>query len=134
MKEEPESVIDDLRRSDYRTDAPRQYSIFGQDETTGLLKIQVPTNTAQLTISLYYLRSAPTLDEGSNVDKLKLIPPRWHQAVLVPRLRARAREAKGDVRWKSSLQKAAANELKMKGELMRDQASGSGQLVSFFGR
>jgi hypothetical protein len=132
LSEEPESVIDDTRRQDYRTDAPRIYSIFDQDETTAQLKIQVPTNTAQLILSIYYLRSAPTLDESANVEKLKLIPPRWHQAVLIPRLRARARESKGDVRWKSSLAKAAKNELKMKGELMRDQGRFR-QMPGFFG-
>ena len=129
---EPESVIDDVRRSDYRTDSPRIFAIFDQDETTGLPKIQVPTHTGQLTLSLYYLRSAQTLDESANVEKLKLLPPRWHQAVLIPRLRARARESKGDVRWKSSLAKAARNELKMKGELMRDQGQAD-QMPSFFG-
>ena len=121
LHEESENFLDDVRRSDYRTDAPRVFSIFGQDETTSQMKLQIPTNTAQLLFSIHYLRAAPTLDEAANVDKLKLIPVRWHQAILIPRLRARSREAKGDVRWKNSLLKADKNMLKMKGELMRDQ-------------
>lgn len=133
LKEEPEAVIDDTRRNDYQTDAPTIFSIFGQDETQSdfTQKLQVPKNTGELKITANYLRITPTLDETTNVDNLRFIPVRWHQAVLIPRLRARSREAKGDVRWKSSLAKASKNELKMKGELMRDQGRFR-QLGSFF--
>ncbi len=131
LHEEAESFIDDVRRNDYRTDAPRVFSIFDQDESTDQLKLQVPTNTGELLFSVYYLRNAPDLDETTNDDKLRLIPIRWHQAILIPRLRARAREAKGDVRWKNSLLKAERNAKKMKGELMRDQGRFR-QLPSFF--
>lgn len=131
LEEEPESYIDQLRRAGGETDDPHVFSIFGQDDTTFQLKLQIPKNTSALSFSIYYLRAAPTLDESANVDNLKYIPVRWHQAVLIPRLRARAREAKGDVRWKNDERKADRNMVKMKGELMRDQGRFR-QLNSFF--
>ena len=131
LTEEPESVIDQLRRDGETTDDPWVFSIFDLDTSTGIPKIQIPINPSQVKLSMYYLCAAPTLDESANVDKLNLIPPRWHQAVLIPRLRARAREAKGDIRWKNDELKAERGMMKMKNELMRDQGRFR-QLNSFF--
>lgn len=68
-----------------------------------------------------------------HLDDIKTIPEKYHQPVLIPGMRSKARESKGDARWQRSLQEYTTGKKWMKMEEQRFQGEWR-QLPSFFGR
>jgi len=130
---EDESVIMSLREGSYSTGTPGVYALFGQDATTFLQLIQIPTNSGAVTLIMWYQPNPPDIDETTNVNAIKAIPEKYHQLVLVPGLRMKAREAKGDSRWQYSLGEYQNGLKFMQEEENRFQGQ-TRQSPSFFGR
>lgn len=102
LRETDEQEVQDIRQAN--GDNQWVFSIFSQDGTTGLQLIQVPTPAA-LTLYAWYERGVPTLDESTNVDKLKIaVPEPYHQTVLIPGILAKTQRSKGDSRTVEYLQ------------------------------
>lgn len=213
----PESVIMDLRESNYRTNTPELCALFDQDDFNRQY-VQLPLNDAELTLSIWYNTKPPTLDEivglgpvtdvamtavdgnegvltsastdfttqfeegdfvrlagfandenngeftvngvvtattmpvskisgddvvaelagasvslQGHVNDIKRIPEKYHQRVIMPGMRAKARESKGDARWQRAVQEYERGQVFMKREEQRFQGEFR-QLPSFFGR
>lgn len=126
-----ESVIRDDRERDYRTTNPLQYAIFGQDDDY-LPLLQTAINDAEVTLAIWYQMNVPELDEDANNDNIKRIPAKYHQRVVVPGVRYRSRESKGDDRWKNSKAEYEEGKRWMLTEEARLQGQPH-QLPSFFG-
>ncbi len=133
LEMKPESVITDLRESGYSTGTPTIFAIFGQDPTTYLQYIQIPNNPGDVPLVLWYQPNPPTIDEAANVENIKKIPEKYHQLVVVPGLRAKARESKGDAMWQKALADYEKGLVWMQAEENRFQGEYR-QLPSFFGR
>lgn len=133
LEEVPESVIMEMRESGVPGNPPEYFAIFGQDPTTYLSYIQIPTNAGAVNLVIWYQPNPPTIDESTNVNAIKAIPEKYHQLVLVPGLRAKARESKGDARWQIALA-AYQNGLKFMQEEENRFKGQSRQVPSFFGR
>lgn len=129
----PESVITDLREANFSTGQPTIFAIFGQDPTTFIQRIQIPNNPGDVTLVIWYQPNPPTIDEAANVNAIKAIPEKYHQLVLVPGLRAKARESKGDARWQAEVMNYEKGITWMQTEENRFQGEFR-QLPSFFGR
>jgi len=129
----PESVITDLRESNSSNSLPSEYALFGQDPTTFLQYIQIATNSGAVTLAIWYQPNPPDIDEAANVNAIKAIPEKYHQLVVVPGLRAKAREAKGDAMWQKAVADYEKGFVWMQSEENRFQGEYR-QLPSFFGR
>lgn len=129
----PESEIDDTRQGGEHTDQPGIWALFDMDTATGRQYIQIPLNDGPVTLRLKYNRRPPTFDEGANVDNLKQIPEDFHQLVVIPGLRKKARESAGDARWKASAMEYESGKRFMLSEDSRHQGQPR-RLPSFFGR
>lgn len=129
----PESLIIELREGGSNSGPPRIFALFGQDPTTYLQLIQIPT-TAAADLVIWYQPNPPTIDETANVNAIKAIPEKYHQLVLVPGLRMKARESKGDARWQFSLGEYQAGLRFMQEEENRFQGEQTRRVSSFFGR
>ena len=75
----------------------------------------------------------PSVQVQGHLDDIKKIPEKYHQPVLIPGMRSKARESKGDARWQRSMQEYTAGKKWMKMEEQRFQGEWR-QLPSFFGR
>ena|GEM_PF-2522444 len=75
----------------------------------------------------------PSVVLEGHVNDIKKIPEKYHQSVIMPGLRAKARESKGDARWQTSVNEYARGRKMMKMEEQRFQGEWR-QLPSFFGR
>lgn len=129
----PEYEIDDGRTGGERTDTPGIWALYDMDTATGRQYLQIPQNDGAVELLLKYNARPPDLDEGSNVNNLRLIPEDFHQLVVIPGLRMKARESTGDARWKNS----AAEYEKGKRFMLSEDSRHQGQprhLPSFFGR
>lgn len=133
LEMQPESVIMGLRESGFTTGQPKVFAIFGQHPTSFLQYIQIPMNGSALTLVLWFQPNQPTIDESSNVNGIKKIPEKYHQIVVVPGLRQKARESKGDARWQYSLAEYQSGLKFMQEEEVRFQGEYR-QAPSFFGR
>lgn len=134
LEEVPEQVIFDLRASNYSTTEPDCFAFSGfTGAPTYLPRIITALNSGPVTFDVYYLLDPPTLDEGTNNESLKLLPEKYHQTVLIPGMRAKARESTSDNRWQTSLQEFE----KAKVWFLREERRFQGtfrQLPSFFGQ
>ncbi len=74
---------------------PTAYSIFGHAETTYYRLIHTDTLWTG-TLDCRYTRVPRVLDEAASVNEVKSIPEHFHHTVLIPGLRAIAREAKSN--------------------------------------
>ena len=212
-----ESLVMDLRESDYRTTNPWVCAIFGQG-TFYRQYVQIPVPGADTTLVVWYQPNPPTIDEvvgftaktdiamtaaadntgtitsvatdltaqfldekyvrisgfanddnngefeivgtvttnamnvlkpagddlvneaagasvvlQGHVNDIKKIPEKYHQTVIMPGLRAKARESKGDAKWQTSLSEYKEGIKGMKKEEQRFQGTWR-KLPSFFGR
>ena len=105
----PESVILEARVSSTSPSSLAVYSIFGlaipTPPGTGApqRQIQIPPNATAASLGVAYNTKAPTLDESTNNANLVLaVPEEYHQTVLIPAIRAKARESLGDARWRNA--------------------------------
>jgi len=131
----PESVIVEYREVNYTASGPPEiFALFGQDPITYLQYIQIPINAAEVTLTVWYQPNPPTIDESANVENIKKIPEKYHQLVVVPGLRAKARESKGDARWQASVGEYEKGMIWMQTEENRFQGDPVRQVPSFFGR
>lgn len=134
LEEVPEQVIFDLQASNYTTSEPEQFAFSGFTGAPDYLPyIITAINSKAVTFDVHYLLDPPTLDEGTNVENLKLLPEKYHQTVLIPGLRAKARESTADNRWQNSVREWE----KAKEWFMREERRFQGtfrQLPSFFGQ
>lgn len=128
-----ESVITDLRESSATSSPPEVFAIFGQDPTTFVQYLQIPPNGGDQPLNIWYQPNQPTIDEAANVNAVRKIPEKYHQIVLVPGLRQKARESKGDARWQYSLGEYQSGLRFMQEEENRFQGEYR-QVPSFFGR
>lgn len=124
-------ILDERERPNTGTN-PHVFSLFDRDPTTFQPLIQMPSNVIDVPIAIWYQPLAPEIDEGANVNNIKLIPERFHQLVLIPGVRYKARESKSDDRWKNSLQEYERGKQRMLTEETRWQGRVR-QLPSFFG-
>lgn len=129
----PESVIMDLRESGYQAGNPEVFALFGQDPTTYLQYIQIAFKGSDQDLVVWYQPNPPTIDEAGNVEAIRRIPEKYHQLVLVPGLRTKARESKGDARWQYALGEFGKGLQFMQEEENRFQGEYR-QLPSYFGR
>lgn len=110
------------------------FSIFDHETAAPFEdRLQIPTNTSNLTIPLDYLASPPTIDESSNTANTNQIPAQFHTTVLIPKMRALIRDSRGQsdgVQWDA---KAEQGLRAMKRELLPPGASQTSQLPRFFG-
>lgn len=127
-----ESEIRDDRERDIRTTNPLKFAIFGQDAASYLSLLQTQINDAQVELAVWYQMNVPELDETTNVNNIKRIPEKYHQRVIVPGVRYRSRESKGDDRWKNSLTEYEKGQRWMLTEEARMQGQ-ERQLPGFFG-
>jgi hypothetical protein len=74
-----------------------------------------------------------TVDLEGHVEDIKEIPEKYHQLVIIPGLKAKTRESKGDARWQSMFAAYQKAQMDMKREEARFQGEFR-QLPSFFGR
>ncbi len=115
------------------TDNPAVYSIFGLDSSY-IPRIQIPTNVSAAILTVAYDTQLGTLDESSGSVNIQLIPPAWHQGVLMPGLRAMFRQQVGDGRYQDFREDAGfrmgLNEM-VRQERHGDETTRS--LPSFFG-
>ena len=134
LEEKPEQVIFDLQATDYSTALPEIYAYSGSSGAPNYLpQIIIPINSSAVTLDVKYLANPPTLDEKANVENLKELPEKYHQTVLIPGLRAKARESTADNRWQNSVREWE----KAKEWFLREERRFQGtfrQLPSFFGR
>jgi hypothetical protein len=75
----------------------------------------------------------PSVTLQGHVNDIKAIPEQYHQILVVPGLRAKARESKGDQKWKIAMGQFQDGKKLMKMEEMRFQGEYR-QLPSHFGR
>jgi len=75
----------------------------------------------------------PSVQLQGHLDDIKQIPEKYHQPVIMPGMRSKARESKGDARWQRSIQEYVAGKKWMKMEEQRFQGEWR-QLPGFFGR
>ena len=129
----PEQVILELREAGHSTGTPTVFAFFGQDATTYLQYIQIPMNPGALTLAMWYQSNPPAIDETANVNAIKRIPEKYHQMVVVPGLRSKARETKGDAMWQKAEADYQRGLVWMQAEENRFQGE-TRQLPSFFGR
>jgi len=136
----PESIILELR---VRAVDPGQlaiYSIFGLQVPTPpgtgapQRMIQIPPNTSAVSLGVAYNTKAPTLDETvTNNAKLVLaVPEEYHDTVLLPHIKAMARESLGDARWQNAVAEYERGLKSMLRTCRRSQGT-IGRLPSFFG-
>lgn len=137
----PESMILEARVSQASPSVLACYSIFGlaipTPPGTGApqRQIQIPPNASAVSLGVAYNTKPVTLDETlANNSKLVLaIPEEYHDTVLIPAIKAKARESLGDARWRN-----AEDDFKMGlKNMLRTCRRGQGtisQLPSFFGR
>ncbi len=83
-------------------------------------------------ILIAFLRKTPRVDEASNVNTVKIVPEEFHQRVLIPGLRAKTLESKGDERWQNHFAMFNDGIRKMRAKYRRRQGT-MWQLPSFFG-
>lgn len=77
--------------------------------------------------------AGPSVGLSGFLYEIRKIPDKYHQTVLVPGLREKARESKGDQRWQYALQKYQSGLIFMQQEEVRFQGEYR-QMPSFFGR
>jgi len=156
MLEEPETTINQIRNSGQENTAV--FAIFGSDEGTRHVPagennnppevvavpparlIQVPTNT-QLVLMLSYIAKTPDLadsavhggDDLLDQNLERAIPLEYHETVVLPYCSAKARESKGDARWKNDQAAFMLGLQSMLRTCRRSQGTVR-QLPSFFGR
>jgi hypothetical protein len=210
----PEAIVMDARTQGHRSDYPRIFALFGQDPTDYRALIQIPFNSSEVNLRLFYQRRPPKLLDAGDTEQpsytvtitrtgdtaivtcaqahgfdlfdriivsgavepeyngtheitvtgsttftypvtgtpsspatgtiiatpdvqagnlaLNEIPFRYHLQVLLPGLKAKLRESKGDARWKTYVADYQAGQKTMKRELVRLQAEYP-QLPSHFG-
>jgi hypothetical protein len=97
----PENVINEARARATEIGDPEVYSLFGQDTTSKRILVQLPPISSSHSLTMAYDMKTPTLDETvTNNDNVKVaVPEEYHHSVILPGLRSRARESKGDARW-----------------------------------
>lgn len=134
LEQVPESVIMEARESGQPGDVPQYFALFGQDPTTYLQYIQIPVNAGAVDLVLWYQPNPPTIDEAANVNAVKAIPEKYHQLVVIPGLRSKARESKGDAMWQHAMAEYQNGLKFMQEEENRFQGEQNRQLPSFFGR
>jgi len=127
-----EDVIRNIWARGDRTNTPRCFSIFGEDPTTFVKRMNFPINDQSYDVVIDYLKGTPTIDESSNVNNLKIIPEEFHQQVIIPGLRAKSLEGKGDTRWQNAEARYREGMKKMRAKFRRRQGTVT-QLPSFFG-
>lgn len=130
----PKDIIEARRGVGGTTSSPEIYSVFDQDDTTGQILIQLPPLASNISLRVLYLASAPTLDESTNVDNLKVaVPAHYHQKLLMPLVRHKSQISKGDARsteWLDLYRRNLAGAIRR--EFPAGKASPRG-LRSFFG-
>lgn len=105
----------------------------GEFEITGTVTANAMPIQGRSADTLVAEGAGPVVDLTGHVDRIKEIPEQYHQLVIIPGLKAKSRESKGDARWQAmfaSYQKALMD---MKREEGRFQGEFR-QLPSFFGR
>lgn len=95
----PEYRIHQIRRTNFRTQTPGMFSIFGQDPATNVQRLQFPLNSIAYDVILEYIKDAPTIDEAANNTAISELPKQYHQRVLIPGMQARTLQSKGDGAW-----------------------------------
>jgi len=75
----------------------------------------------------------PSVTLTGHVESIKEIPEKYHQLVIIPGLKSKTRESKGDARWQSMISLYQRALMDMKREEGRFQSEFR-QLPSFFGR
>lgn len=73
------------------TSTPGVYSVYDFDEEEFRDKIQIPTAAGDVILSLTYLYTPPTLIDDEDDDSLEHIPSQYHQSVIIPGVRALAK-------------------------------------------
>lgn len=149
LREEAESFITDLRDSVQMTDEPDVFAIFEVEEypaNSGNFYdlVQLPPNIHDITLRMRYQRKPPTLLDAGDPDEtpgatltagnqaLGWLPEQYHVTVILPGLKAKLRENKGDARWQKYELDTAKGLQAMKREAARFQ-SRRRQLPNFFG-
>lgn len=132
---EPEDfqVIRDKQfKQGYVETTPTSYAVFEMDTGTKREYLQTAFLSAACTLDIAYSLPPPTLDEGANDANLKLIPEEFHQTVLVPGVKARAYESRGDATWKiyEAMYQRGLNQMRA---TKRPRKEGNSQLKNFFG-
>ena len=129
-----ESEVTDLLAMTTKVSNSRIFTVFGTDGAAPPRKqIWIPINADEVTLRLWYHQKVPTLDEGTNNNKLdQAIPEEYQQTVIIPGVRMRARRSKGDTRWQADQIERAEGLEEMIRNNRRMQA-GQQQLPSFFG-
>jgi hypothetical protein len=134
MEPAVESEITDLIAMSTQVAGSHIFTVFGMDASNPPRKqIWIPTTSSDVTLRLWYHKVVPTLDEGANVGNLDdAIPVEYHQTVIIPGVRMRARRSKGDNRWTADRDERLQGLNEMIRNNRRMQGGGQ-QLPSFFG-
>lgn len=130
-----ESEVTDLIAMSTSVTGSNIYTVFGMNAASPPRKqIWIPKTTSAVTLRLWYHKLMPTLDESTNNANLDdAIPVEYHQTVIVPGVRMRARRSVGDNRWTADRDERMQGLNEMMRNLRRMQGGGQ-QLPSFFGR
>ena len=130
-----ESEVTDLLAQSTQIVHSNIYTIFGRTTATPpLQQLWIPENPQEVILRIWYCPKMPVLDETMpNNDNLAVaIPEQYHQTVIIPGTRSRARRSKGDTRW----QEDKAERMDGFGEMVRNNRrfqGGEQRLPSFFG-
>lgn len=132
------STVTDLTTQFLNAQAVR-ISGFANDENNGEFEITGTVTANAMPIqgrsaeTLVLEAAGPTVDLAGHIDTIKEVPEKYHQLVLIPGLKAKTRESKGDARWQSMFAAYQKAIMDMKREEGRFQGEFR-QLPSFFGR
>jgi len=112
---------------------------YANDENNGEFEINGTVTAGALPVSkpsgdnLVNEAIGPSVTLQGHLNDIKRIPEKYHQALIMPGMRSKARESKGDARWQRSSQEYDKGKKWMKMEEQRFQGEWR-QLPSFFGR
>lgn len=103
-----------MRESGMSDSSLLYYSVYGFDATSGRPKIIVVDATSTQVLTVWYLKTPPTLvDTTGATNNLFHIPLAYHNTVLVPGVVAKTRKSKGDTRdWASDFQRGLQEMIK----------------------
>lgn len=130
-----ESEVTDLIAMSSQLTGSNIYTVFGMNSDNPPRKqIWIPTTPTEQTLRIWYHKKMPTLDLSANDANLDdAIPVEYHQTVIIPGVRMRARRSKGDNRWMADRDERMQGLNEMIRNSRRMQGGGQ-QLPSFFGR
>lgn len=105
----------------------------GEFEIIGTVLPTSMTVQKRSVVTLVAEAIGPSVTLTGHVQDIKEIPEKYHQLVLIPGLKSKTRESKGDARWQSMFQAYMKAQADMKREEGRFQGEFR-QIPGFFGR